>query len=111
MNALIISSVLGDVMMFSGILLKRKAAIRNLAIAGLFLAIIANILDTYGMHFFSINIRGMMNFDRFALFFITIILSCTFIFFLLSAKDMEKVGINYADYFALIFFILECVLP
>ena len=106
MNALIITSVLGVLMMFSGIMLKRKAAIRNIAIAGLFLAIITNVLDSYGIHFFNINIRGMMNFDRFAFFFITIILSCSFIFFLLSARDMEKVGINYADYFALIFFIL-----
>jgi NADH-quinone oxidoreductase subunit N len=48
----------------------------------------------------------MMQFDRFALFFNTIAMACTFIFFLLSAKEMEKVGLNYADYFALIFFIL-----
>ena len=48
----------------------------------------------------------MMQFDRFALFFTTIAMACTFIFFLLSAKEMEKVGLNYADYFALLFFIL-----
>ncbi len=106
MNALILLTILGVVMMFSGVVLKRNAAIRTLAVTGLLLAIIANVMDTYGIHFFNINIRGMMNFDRFALLFITIILSCTFIFFLLSAKDMEKVGINFADYFALIFFIL-----
>jgi NADH-quinone oxidoreductase subunit N len=48
----------------------------------------------------------MLHFDRFALLFNTIVFACTFIFFLLSAKEMEKVGKNYADYFALIFFIL-----
>jgi NADH-quinone oxidoreductase subunit N len=48
----------------------------------------------------------MLYFDRFALLFNTIVFACTFIFFLLSAKEMEKVGKNYADYFALIFFIL-----
>jgi NADH-quinone oxidoreductase subunit N len=34
---------------------------------------------------------------------------CTFAFFLLSSKDMERVGVNYGDYFALIFFVLSGV--
>lgn len=106
MNALIISAIMGVVMMFSGILLKQKSAVRGLALAGLLGIIILNIMETYGFHLFKINIAGMMSFDRFALFFNTIALACTFIFFLLSAKEMEKVGVNYADYFALIFFIL-----
>ena len=106
MNALIISAIMGVVMMFSGIVLKQKSAIRGLALAGLLAAIILNIMETYGFHLFKINITGMMNFDRFSLFFNTIAMVCTFIFFLLSAKEMEKVGLNYADYFALIFFIL-----
>ena len=106
MNALIISAIMGVVMMFSGILLKQKAAIRGLALAGLLVAIVLNIMETYSFHLFRINITGMMNFDRFSLFFNTIAMACTFIFFLLSAKEMEKVGLNYSDYFALIFFIL-----
>jgi len=106
MNALIISAIMGVVMMFSGILLKQKSAIRGLAFAGLFIAIVLNVMEIYGFHLFRINIAGMMQFDRFALFFNTIAMACTFIFFLLSAKEMEKVGLNYADYFALIFFIL-----
>lgn len=106
MNALILLAVFGVVMMFSGILLKQKSAIRILAIAGVLLVLVANILDTSGTHFFSINTDGMLSFDRFALFFNAIILVCTLIYFLLSAKEMEKVGKNYAEYFALIFFIL-----
>ena len=106
MNALIISAIMGVVMMFSGILLKQKSAIRGLALTGLFIAIVLNVMEIYGFHLFRINIAGMMQFDRFALFFNTIAMTCTFIFFLLSAKEMEKVGLNYADYFALIFFIL-----
>lgn len=105
MNALLLSAVLGVVMMFSGIIIKQKAPIRIIAIAGLFLMLLSNLLETYGFKFFAIDTYGMMRFDRFALFFITIALACTFIFFLLSSADMEKVGINYADYFALIFFI------
>jgi NADH-quinone oxidoreductase subunit N len=106
MNALIISAIMGVVMMFSGILLKQKSAIRGLALTGLFIAIVLNVMEIYGFHLFRINIAGMLQFDRFALFFNTIAMTCTFIFFLLSAKEMEKVGLNYADYFALIFFIL-----
>jgi len=106
MNALIISAIMGVAMMFSGVLLKQRSAIRGLALAGLFIAIVLNVLEMYGFHLFKINVNNMMRFDRFALFFNTLALICTFIFFLLSAKEMEKVGLNYADYFALIFFIL-----
>jgi NADH-quinone oxidoreductase subunit N len=106
MNALILLAVFGVVMMFSGILLKQRSAIRGLAITSVLLVLAVNILDTYGTHFFNINIEGMLHFDRFALLFNTIMFACTLIFFLLSAKEMEKVGKNYSDYFALIFFIL-----
>ena len=106
MNALIISAIMGVLMMFSGILLKQKSTIRGVAFTGLLVAIILNVMEGYGFHLFKINATGMMSFDRFSLFFNTIAMACTFVFFLLSAKEMEKVGLNYSDYFALIFFIL-----
>lgn len=106
MNALIILAVMGVVMMFSGLLLKQRSSVRAVALVGIVAAIVLNIMETYGFHLFRINSTGMMNFDRFALFFNTIALVCTFIFFLLSAREMEKVGLQYSDYFALIFFIL-----
>ena len=106
MNALIILAVMGVVMMFSGLLLKQRSAVRGVALTGLFIAIVLNIMETNGFHLFKINVTGMMNFDRFSYFFNTIAMVCTFIFFLLSGKEMEKVGLQYSDYFALIFFIL-----
>lgn len=106
MNALILLAVSGVVMMFSGLLLKKKSVICTLGISLLFIAITANILALNGFHFFKINLKGMLNFDRYSLLFSTALMACTFIFFLLSAKDIEKVGIHYAEYFALIFFIL-----
>ena len=93
-------------MMFSGLLLKQRSAVRGVALIGLFVAIVLNVMEAYGFHLFKINITGMMYFDRFSLFFNTIAMGCTFIFFLLSGKEMEKVGLQYSDYFALIFFIL-----
>lgn len=105
MNALLLSAVLGIVMMFSGILLKRKSAMRNIAILGTALLLVSNTLEMRGIHFSRINTEGMMHFDRFSLLFISIALACMLIYFILSARDMEKVGAYYAEYFALIFFV------
>lgn len=109
MNALIVSAILGVIMMFSGILLKSKAASRSIAIAGVLLLFVLNAMEMYGVHLFNIDTRGMMGFDRFALLFNAIAFLCTFIYFLLSAKDMERVGSYYSEYLALIFFILSGV--
>lgn len=106
MNALIISAILGVVMMFSSILLKEKGDVRNVAVIGIILLLLVNILEMGGTVFFKVNTRGMIVFDQFALLFNSIIFLATLIYLLLSAKDMEKVGVNYAEYFALIFFIL-----
>lgn len=107
MNALILSAVLGVIMMFSGILLKQKSAVRGVAITGLAVLLLVNILELRGISFFKIDVSGMMYFDRFALVFVSIALFATLVYFILSAKDMEKVGVDYAEYFALIFFILS----
>ena len=96
-------------MMFSGIWLKQKASVRNVAIAAIAVLLLVNVLEMCGTQFFSFDLRGMMQFDRFALLFNSIIFFSVLIYFLLSAKDMEKVGVNYAEYFALIFFILSGV--
>jgi NADH-quinone oxidoreductase subunit N len=106
MNVLILSAILGVVALFSGIYLKQKSTVRVIAIAGMAGLLISNILEMKGTSFFHINIEGMMRFDKFALLFISIILVSTLIYFILSARDMEKVGIHYAEYFGLIFFIL-----
>src|SRR6187455_2004831 len=110
MNALIISGIMGVVMMFSGILLKQRSSVRAVALTGLFAAIVLNVMEMSGFHLFKIDVTGMMKFDRLALFFNTIAMACTLVFFLLSAKEMEKVGVNYSDYFALIFFILSGII-
>lgn len=106
MNALIVSAVLGVVMMFSSVWLKSKAAVRNVAIAGMVLLVAVNIMEFYGVQLFHIDTKGMISFDKFALVFNTVIFVSTLLYYLLSARDMEKVGLNYAEYFALIFFIL-----
>ena len=106
MNVLILSALSGVIMMFSGLLLKNNAAVRNLAITLLLALIVANVLELRGITFFHVDVKGMMAFDRFALLFTLIACTCTLAFFLLSAKEMEKVGNHYSDYFALLFFII-----
>src|SRR5262245_58783619 len=106
MNALLLTVVFGVMMMFSSFLLQSKAAIRGLAIAGLIIVVIGNILEMSGIVFVEIDTKGMIGFDRFALLFNSIVFISTPLYFLLSAKDIERVGINYSEYFALIFFVL-----
>jgi NADH-quinone oxidoreductase subunit N len=59
-----------------------------------------------GDPFFAIDVRNMLTFNSFNLTFITVALICTLLYFLLSGRDIEKVGANVSEYFALIFFVL-----
>src|ERR1700754_3243068 len=105
MNAILLSAIWGIVMMFSGIFTKSKTAIRNTAILGLVLLLLANCADMTGMHV-SIDVHKMLYFDTFGLLGNSIAFGATLLLVLLSGKDMEKVGVNLAEYFALIFFVL-----
>jgi len=109
MNVLIFSALSGVIMMFSSFLLRSRNSVRILAHVLLGAVIVANIFELRGNSFFDIDTRGMMAFDRFAVLFTLIANLCTFAFFLLSSRDMQRVGKDYADYFALIFFILAGV--
>jgi NADH-quinone oxidoreductase subunit N len=106
MNAIVISAVLGVVMMFCGVFTNSKTAIRAVAVIGLLVLTIANVMDMGGYHFFNVNVKGMLTFDTFGLLFNTIAFGSTWIYFLLSGRDMERVGVNVAEYYALIFFVL-----
>lgn len=106
MNALFFSAIFGVIMMFSAVLLRQKSAMRALAIAGMLFLLLVNILEMNGTVLIHFNTAGMMEFDRFALLVNTILISSTLIYFLLSARDIEKAGQDYGEYFTLIFFIL-----
>ncbi len=94
-------------MMFSGLMLKQKKKIRILACILLAAIIVVNVLELQGISFFNLDAEAMMVFDNFALLFTLIAGISTLAYFLLSAKDMQNVGVNYSDYFALIFFIFS----
>src|SRR5687768_5970948 len=99
MNALILSALSGVIMMFSGIVLKdNKSGARLLAMVLLAVIIVANLLELRGIEFFSIYTKGMLLFSRFASLFTLVIFISTFFLFLLSAKEMEKVGKDYSEF-------------
>ncbi len=106
MNAIIFSAIWGVLMMFSGIFISQRAVIRNLAIIGVGVLLVVNTIELNAHPFFTIDVRHMLVFDSFGLLFNSIAFAATFIYLLLSAKDIEEVGINTGEYFALIFFVL-----
>lgn len=106
MNAIVLSAVFGVVMMFTGIFTANRTTVRYVAITLLAVLLAANIAEQYGYRLFNFNTRGMLSFGSFGLLFNSIAFGSTLIYYFLSSKDMERVGIYLAEYFALIFFVL-----
>lgn len=96
-------------MMLGGAFIKSKATPKYLAIFGLAAIIIANCFQlNSGMPFpfFNVDVKEMLHFNSFNLTFINVAFGCTLLYFLLNGRDIEKVGENVSEYFALLFFVL-----
>lgn len=106
MNALILSSILGILMMLSSIVIKNKSLFKHISTVGLLLLLAAAIIEIKGRALFHINLHDMLAFNHFNIYISIIIIAATLVFVLLCGKQIENVGINVAEYFALIFFIL-----
>ena len=107
MNAIIFTAIWGVLMMLGGAFIKSKAMPKYLAIFGLAVILIANCMQlNSGMSFFTVDVKDMLHFNSFNLTFINIAFGCTLLYFFLNGRDIEKVGENVSEYFALIFFIL-----
>ena len=106
MNAIILSALLGVVMMFTSILTENKSTIRYVAMIGLLMLFIGNLLSHYGIYTMKVDTHNMLSVDNFGIFFNTIAIAATFLYVVLSGRDMERLGKHLAEYFALIFFVL-----
>ena len=107
MNAIIFSAIWGIVMMFSGVFTKSKTTPRYLAIAGISLLFILNALELYsGKALIAVDTMDMIRTNSLNLSFLAVAFGSTLLFFLLSGRDVEKVGEHVGEYFALLFFIL-----
>src|SRR5207237_8911554 len=109
MNAIVLSAIWGVIMMFSGIFTKRLATVRVVAIVGIVALLISTLMELNHITFLHVDTKRMLLFDNFSLLFNVIIFSCVLIYFLLSGKDIEKVGMVVAVYYALLFFVLAGV--
>jgi len=106
MNAIILSTVLGVVMMFCSAFVKNTKSYKTVALAGLVVLLLANICETYGHSMFQIPLYDMLKFERFGLYFNSLAVICVIVYVLLSGREIERVGNYVAEYFALIFFVL-----
>ena len=112
MNAILLSAIWGVVMMFSGVFIKSKSTPKYLAIAGIVVLFIATLLEMNvfnlagGALYFHIDTKEMLSINSFSLSFLAVVFACTLLYFLLSGRDIEKVGEDVGEYFGLIFFVL-----
>ncbi len=106
MNAIITSAILGVIMMFSGIFMKKNSSIASLAILSIVVLLAMSILDMSGYHFFPVDTHNMLEFEAFGHLINCIVFACTLAYFLLNARDIASIGNNPGEYFALIFFVL-----
>jgi NADH-quinone oxidoreductase subunit N len=106
MNVILLSAILGVVMMFAGIATKKSGNIRYTAIIGLIFLLLANCANSCGWFSLKIDTTNFLSFSNFSYLINSILIFSTLIYVLLSGKAIEQVGINVAEYFALIFFVL-----
>ncbi|HEX3768082.1 MAG TPA: NADH-quinone oxidoreductase subunit N [Puia sp.] len=106
MNSIITSAILGVIMMFSGIFLKKNSSIAALATLSAILLLAMAVLDMSGYHFFPVDSHNMLDFQAFGQLANCIAFAMTLAYFLLNGRDIAAVGNNPGEYFALIFFVL-----
>lgn len=106
MNAIILLGIFGVIMMLSSAFIKNKMLYKYIAIAGIIITFLANLYETYNHSFFKFDLHNLFLFTKTGLFFNSLILFCTAVYFILSVDEIEKVGKYVGEYFALIFFVL-----
>lgn len=107
MKAIIAATIIGVIMMFSGIIFKEKKPVTTLAtvlllvLFGINICELMNTPDQPQTYF-----NNMLRYDRYSLWFNMLMTGCTLLYALLVSKEIRKVGTHVAEYFALICFIL-----
>ncbi len=107
MNLILISAIWGIVMMFSGLFLKDKSSAKTVALIGSIALLIGNLFDLSGKMIINSNFNGMLQYERFGLLFLTVLILALIMYILLSGKEVEAVGNHPFEYFALIFFVMS----
>ena len=109
MKAIIATTIFGVIMMFAGLMVSNKKSIVAIATV-LFAALLGvNIWDLTATSADAANnlfFNNMLRIEHYSMWFNTLMTGCTLLYALLMGKEIIKVGIHVAEYFALIFFIL-----
>lgn len=106
MNAIIVSALLGVILMFCSWGFKSESLQKNIALVGLLVLIAANLAQLNGWYVVDINTIGMLAFSRFGLYANTLLFAITFLYLWINAEEIEAIGHQAADFYALFFFIL-----
>lgn len=106
MNALLVSALWGVLLMFSGIWIKKTDTIRYISLLGLAVLLALNVAELKGWTLLSIDTTGMLEFDAYALVFNSITLFAVLCYVLISGSALQRIGSNFSDYLALLFFII-----
>lgn len=111
MNLIIFSGLLGVVMMFAGLFIKNTRTITYVAIAAMLFLLLVNALELHsGNGLFNMPTTiGLLEPIKYGLLINEILIVAGVIYFVLSGRDIEKVGMHVADYYALIFFVFAGV--
>lgn len=107
MNLIIFSGLLGVIMMFSGLFIKNTRSISYIAIAAMVFLFLLNTMELHtGNGFFHVSAAAnLLEPVKSGLLINEILIAAGILYFILSGRDIEKVGTHVADYYALIFFV------
>jgi NADH-quinone oxidoreductase subunit N len=106
MNAIIVSTLLGVIMMFCSWGIKTQKTQHTIALVGLFVLILSNLAQMNGWFVIDFDTKGMLAFTRFGLYVNTLFFLITFIYIWLNGEEIAKFDNQAADFYALFFFIL-----
>lgn len=106
MNTILVSAIFGVVMMYCGIFIKNRGALRYIAACALAVLLGFNIAETYGFRLVSIDTTNFFAFSKFGLLFNSICIACTLIYTIISGREINKIGRYTSEAYALLFFIL-----
>lgn len=108
MKAIIAATVLGIILMFTGLFVKDKKQV--VSIATVLLLILFGItiweVQTASATGPQVLFNNLLRIDNYSLWFNMLMAGCTFLYVLLMGKDIMRVGNHVAEYFTLICFIL-----
>jgi NADH-quinone oxidoreductase subunit N len=106
MNAIIVSTLLGVIMMFCSWVIKSAKTQRNIGLLGMLLLILANLAQLKGWWVIDIDTKGMLAFNQIGLFANMTLFILTFLYLWINGEEIDKIGNHAADYYAIFFFIL-----